>query len=41
VELLPVETLVLSVGPHGVRGLSALGTQVGLGPEMVELLIII
>jgi len=37
VELLPVENLVLSVGPHGEGGLSALGTQVGLGPEMVIL----
>ncbi len=36
VELLPVENLVLSVGPHGVGGLSALGTQVGLGSEMVK-----
>jgi hypothetical protein len=41
VELLPVENLVLSVGPHGVGGLSALGTKVGLGPEMVRLYIII
>ncbi len=36
VELLPVENLVLSVGPHGEGGLSALGTQVGLGSEMVK-----
>ena len=36
VKLLPVENLVLSVGPHGEGGLSALGTQVGLGSEMVK-----
>jgi hypothetical protein len=36
-----METLVLSVRPHGVRGLFALRTQVRLGHEMVRLYIII
>ncbi len=36
VKLLPVENLVLSVGPHGEGSLSALGTQVGLGSEMFK-----